>query len=287
MFLVCGVITIAAGICVMVFLPDNPMKSRLSDGEKIFAIERLRSNKTGIENKIFKKAQAIECIASPYTWLIALHTAASSVSNGAVSSFQATIIKGLGYTSKETALLSLPSGAVSIVSILSATFVAGRTNTRGFNACALIIPSIIGGALMAFLPKNASAGKLIGNYMTNTGGAALPLVYSFAAANFAGHTKKVTINAILLMSFCIGNIIGPLTFQPDGKDPPEYIPAKIAIMATGVLAVVAILALVSMLWMENKKRDKEEAAMGGYPHVIDSEFMDRTDKENKEFRYSY
>ncbi|KAH6666792.1 allantoin permease [Halenospora varia] len=287
MFLVCGVITIAAGICVMVFLPDNPMKSKLSDGEKIFAIERLRSNKTGIENKIFKKAQAMECIASPYTWLIALHTAASSVSNGAVSSFQATIIKGLGYTSKETALLSLPSGAVSIVSILSATFVAGRTNTRGFNACALIIPSIIGGALMAFLPKNASAGKLIGNYMTNTGGAALPLVYSFAAANFAGHTKKVTINAILLMSFCIGNIIGPLTFQPDGKDPPEYIPAKIAIMATGVLAVVAILALVSMLWMENKKRDKEEAAMGGYPHVIDSEFMDRTDKENKEFRYSY
>jgi hypothetical protein len=101
----------------------------------------------------------------------------------------------------QTALLSLPSGAVSIVSILSATFVAGRTNSRGLNACALIVPSVIGGALMAFLPKNDKAGKLIGNYMTNTGGAALPLFYSWAAANFAGHTKKVTINAILLMSF--------------------------------------------------------------------------------------
>jgi hypothetical protein len=186
----------------------------------------------------------------------------------------------LGYTSKQTALSSLPSGGVSIVSILSATFVAGRTNSRGLNACALTIPSIIGGALMAFLPKNAGAGKPIGNYVTNTGGAALPLMYSFAAANYAGHTKKVTINAILLMSFCVGNIIGPLTFQPDGKNPPEYIPAKIAIMA-------AALILIGNLWLENRRRDREEAAMGGYDHVVDSEFMDQTDKENREFRYSY
>ncbi|KAL3420336.1 allantoate permease [Phlyctema vagabunda] len=287
MFMVCGLVTIAVGICVFIFLPDNPMKSRLSHDEKIYAIERLRSNKTGIENKTFKVSQMKECLLSPYTWLISLHTASANVANGAVSSFQATIIKGLGYTSKETALLSLPSGAVSIVSILSATFVAGRTNSRGFNSIALTIPSIIGGGLMAFLPEGANAGKLIGNYMTNTGGAALPLAYSLAAANFAGHTKKVTINAILLMSFCVGNIIGPLTFQPDGKDPPEYIPAKIAIMATGVLAIMAMAALISVLWLENRKRDREEIAMGGYEHVPDSEFMDRTDKENQEFRYSY
>lgn len=145
------------------------------------------------------------------------------------------------------------------------------------------IPSIIGGALMAFLPKNAGAGKLIGNYMTNTGGAALPLMYSLAAANYAGHTKKITINAILLMSFCVGNIIGPLTFQPDGKTPPEYIPAKIAIMATGAVAVVAALVLVGNLWRENRRRDAEEVG----EHVVDSEFMDKTDEENMEFRYSY
>lgn len=105
---------------------------------------------------------------------------------------------------------------------------------------------------MAFLPSNAKAGKLIGNYMTNTGGASLPLIYSLAAANFAGHTKKITINAILLMSFCVGNIIGPLTFQ--AKDAPEYVPAKIAIMATGVAALAAVLVLVGSLWGENKRR---------------------------------
>ncbi|RDW80905.1 MFS transporter-18 [Coleophoma crateriformis] len=282
MFLVCGLITIAIGICVVIFLPDNPMKSRLSHAEKILAIERLRENRTGIENKTFKPAQALECLTSPYAWLIALHTASSNVSNGAVSSYQATIIKGLGYSSKETALLSLPSGAVSIVSILSATFVAGRSNTRIFNIVALIIPAIIGGALMAFLPDTASAGKLVGNYMVNTIGASLPLVYSLAAANFAGHTKKVTMNAMVLMAFCVGNIIGPLTFQPDGKNPPQYIPAKIAIMATGAFAVLVILTYWFVLRKENRRRDNL-----GIVHEPDSEFMDRTDKENLEFRYSY
>jgi len=121
--------------------------------------------------------------------------------------------------------------------------------------------------------------------MTNTGGAALPLIYSLAAANYAGHTKKVTINAILLMSFCVGNIIGPLTFQPDGKTPPQYIPAKIAIMATGAVAVVAILVLIAVWWRENKGRDKRGDGIGA--HVEDSEFLDLTDVQNREFRYSY
>lgn len=94
MFLVCGIVTIAAGICVVLFLPDNPMTSRLSHDEKIFAIERLRENKTGVENKTFKVKQAIECIMSPNTWIISLFTASSNVSNGAISSYQATIIKG-------------------------------------------------------------------------------------------------------------------------------------------------------------------------------------------------
>ncbi len=94
MFLVFGLITIAVGICVVLFLPDNPMTSRLTHEEELYAIERLRSNKTGIDNKTFKTSQMIECLKDPHTWMLSLITVSSNVSNGAVSSFQATIIKG-------------------------------------------------------------------------------------------------------------------------------------------------------------------------------------------------
>lgn len=50
MFLVVGLVTVAVGIAVVWRLPDNPMKSRLTHEEKVWAIERLRENQTGIEN---------------------------------------------------------------------------------------------------------------------------------------------------------------------------------------------------------------------------------------------
>lgn len=199
MFLVCGMLTVAVGITVILVLPDNPMSAKfLTHNEKVWAIERLRANQTGIENKHFKLSQAIECFKDPQTYFLVLITITSNIPNGFISSYQATIIKGFGYTSKQTALLSIPSGAVSIVSILLATNVAGRFNQRALNIVCLLIPGVIGAALIAFLPAHDKAGKLIGNYMTNTIGAALPLIYSFAGANYAGHTKKVSfLNAVV------------------------------------------------------------------------------------------
>lgn len=135
----------------------------------------------------------------------------------------------------------------------------------------------------------------------------MPLVYAWVAANYAGHTKKVTMNAILLMAFCVGNstldsssppfsystrtlfyhiltvptVIGPLTFT--GATAPVYEPAKIAIIATGAICVVVTLALMFKYMHENKRRDR----LGlGREHMKDNEFMDLTDRQNPEFRYS-
>ncbi|KAF2029663.1 allantoin permease [Setomelanomma holmii] len=278
MFLVVGLITISVGTLVVFLLPDNPMSSRLTPAEKVWAVERLRENQTGIENKHFKWHQVLECLKDPQTWMLSLITISSNVPNGAVSSYQATLIKGFGFDSKHTALLQLPSGTVSIISILMATYLAGRFDQRGLNIVTLLIPGAIGGALMAFLPNSNKAGKLIGIYLTNCIGASLPLLYSWVAANIAGHTKKVTMNAILLMSFCLGNIIGPLTFRQ--KDAPDFVPAKITIIVTcAVAAGLALLLRVYYTW-ENKRRDTL-----GVEWVKDEEFLDLTDKENKHFRY--
>jgi MFS family permease len=283
MFLVIGIVTIAVGILVVLFLPDNPMScKRLSHAEKVVAIERLRGNQMGIENKHFKPAQAMECLRDPQTWLISITTIASNVPNGAVSSYQATIIRGFGFSSKTTALLSIPSGAVGCIAVLSACMLAGKYDQRGFNIVSLMVPSILGACLMSFLPDSNRAGKLIGVYMINCTLAVLTLLYSWVAANYAGHTKKVTMNAVLLMSFCLGNIIGPLTFQD--RDAPDFLPAKVAIIATCALTVVLALCLRFYYVKVNRKRDSLIEA-GAVEVKDESWLMDLTDRENKEFRY--
>jgi MFS family permease len=204
MFLLFGLITIVVGICVVIFLPDNPMTAKkLTTEEKVWSIERLRENKTGVENKHFKAYQVRECFLDPQTWLISLITISSNIPNGAVSSYQGAIIQGFGYTSQQTALLSIPSGVVAGISVLTATWLAGRYRMRApFIVIWLLLGGVLGGCLLAFSNDSNKGAKLTGNYLTNMIGSTLPLLYSYSAANYAGHTKKVSMNAVLLISFC-------------------------------------------------------------------------------------
>ncbi|KAJ4332103.1 hypothetical protein N0V87_008664 [Didymella glomerata] len=281
MYLVVGLITIGAGIIVILFLPDNPMSSRLTHDEKIMAVSRLRENNTGIENKTFKPYQFREAMTDPQVWLLAFITTAASIPNGAVSSFQSVIISGFGFSNKETALIQIPGGLITAVSTLIGTYIAGRYNCRGLMLVTwAALGGIVGGGMIAFIPASNRAGRLAGNYLTNMTGSFLPLAYALAACNFAGHTKKVTMNAILLMSFCLGNILGPLTFR--NEDAPNYQPAKITILAVEAVVLCATAVLVFYYRWENRRRDA-----AGASHQADVEFSDMTDRENKELRYKY
>ena len=109
------------------------------------------------------------------------------------------ICSSFGYDEYQSLLLQLPGCAVAFISVWLATWWAGRYNTRGIAIIALVIPTLIGGALMAWLPAGNKAGLLAGNFMTNTVGSselatpiptfimltciALPLLYSWITAN--------------------------------------------------------------------------------------------------------
>ena len=137
----------------------------------------------------------------PQTWLQVFICISSLIPNGAVSSFHAQIIEGFGFNSEQTALLQIPSGAIAIICIVIATWLAGRYNMRGIQLICLLIPGIIGGALMAFLPEDQKVGKLIGNYLTNCIGSSLPLLYSWVSVNYAGHTKMASPCQIRIWTF--------------------------------------------------------------------------------------
>ncbi|KAK6410500.1 hypothetical protein LTR81_015282 [Elasticomyces elasticus] len=269
LYLLYGLVTIVTGILVILFLPDNPMKSRFTHEEKLAIVERLREN-NGIENKHFKWPQFKETVADPRTWFLSAIVMSTNVPNGAVSSFLSIIIQNFGYDTYQTLLLNLPAAAISFASVWLATWWAGRYNGRGIAIIALVVPTLIGGALMAWLHPNNKAGLLAGYYLTGTVGSSLPLMYSWIGAN---------LNAIVLMSFCVGNVIGPETFQ--AKDAPQYIPAKITIVAVLSAAVVLVIALDLLYIRENKARQH----IGEVDMPTNFEFMDLTDNQNRNFRY--
>lgn len=189
LFLLFGLITIVIGILTFFFLPDSPFKSRLSPEEKLYIIERVRENQTGIENKRFKWLHFKEVILDIRTWLLSLIVILTNVPNGAVSSFSSIIIEkyfiitpcyinrffsltcfSFGYDEYQSLLLNLPGCAVAFVSVWAGAFASGRFNARGISIIALIIPTLMGGALMAWLPADNKAGLLAGSFLINTVG---------------------------------------------------------------------------------------------------------------------
>lgn len=115
-------------------------------------------------------------------------------------------------------------------------------------------------------------------------GAAIILNWSVVAANFAGHTKRSTVNGLNFACYYAGNFIGPFLFIP--SEAPRYRTTMIVLVSLIALGVLATASLGLIMWRDNKQRDR--AAVGGDQHATDAAiegFTDRTDKENRAFRY--
>ncbi|KAJ5702023.1 hypothetical protein N7488_009571 [Penicillium malachiteum] len=98
-FLIIGALCTAWGIIMFIFLPDSPVTApQLSDREKRLAVERLRDNQTGIENKNLKPRQILEAISDWKVWIFFLLGFSGNIPNGGISNFGTLIIKGFGFT---------------------------------------------------------------------------------------------------------------------------------------------------------------------------------------------
>lgn len=267
-----------------IFLPDSPVKCwYMSDREKYVCLVRVKDNNTGIEDKKIKLYQVRECLLDPKTWLLALFSLAQNIPNGGLVTFASIIVSGLGYSSLITTVLGIPTGVLATVWQLLLSFVAARfRNTRCLViALANLVPMICA-ILMWKLPRENKNGLLASYYVFYTYWGPYVLSTSLPMANTSGHSKKLTMNAIFFIAYCVGNIIGPQLFR--SSDAPAYSHGYEGLLACLVVAIVSIAAYGVMCHFENRRRDREQQ----HPTVgaIDP-FSDQTDKEKKDFRYTY
>lgn len=82
LMIITGVITFITSILFWFFFPDSPATaSFLTQEEKVVAIERIKVNQSGVENKHLKREQVIEVFRDPKTYLFFFFAAISNVTN--------------------------------------------------------------------------------------------------------------------------------------------------------------------------------------------------------------
>ncbi|KAG0646165.1 Allantoate permease [Hyphodiscus hymeniophilus] len=292
-FLAIGVMTMIVGALVCVFLPDSPVKAkRFTDAEKVAALLRVKNNQSGTQNAHLKKEQVFETFKDVRVWLVCLCTLLSSIPNGGISNFSSILLTTFGYTSQQALILAAPGGAIGAVCVLGVGYLSDRWHDRSSVMLICILPTILGAGLMIGLdpngvPKN-KAGLLAASFLTGTFGAAFMLLLAWNASNIAGHTKKVTVNAMTLVSFAVGNILGTQTFQ--AKQAPGYISGKISIIAT--LGALCFMILILRWYNDrlNKQNVERAAEMSDDEQAVLKErlaFADQTDRKNPFFKYTH
>jgi ACS family allantoate permease-like MFS transporter len=282
-FLILGLFTVVIGIIFYFVLPDSPLTARfLTRDEKALHAEHLRGNEQGIGTKVFKKEQVWEALQDPNTWLYAFWVFAANIPNSIATSFGNILVTGMGYSATESLLLVTPLGAYEVVVLLGLTWLATKTNQRLWWCILGHIPSIVGAILMATTEK---APALVGYYLSGGIPIGWTTILGLTSTNVAGSTKKVTVACIQTIAYTVGNIISPHTFQ--AKDAPRYLPAKISICIIYFLITVDLYVIRWLAVRENRRRDREREEKGeGYVVEKNHEFLDLTDRENLEFRYS-
>lgn len=288
LFLVLGAYSVVWAVVVWFLLPDSPTTARwLNAREKYVALVRIRDNNTGLEDKKIKWYQVRECLMDPKTWLLAIFSCAQNIPNGGLITFAAIIVSGLGYSRLNTTLLGIPTGVLATVwQLLLAIPAAKIKNSRcAIIALANFVPMICA-ILMWKLPRSNQHGLLAAYYVFYTYWAPYVLSTSLPMANTSGHSKKVTMNAVFFLAYCLGNILGPQCFR--ASDAPDYSRGYAGLLACVVIAQASIACYGYLCYRENKKRDREgSVAQTGDEGEADGAFSDKTDKEKREFRYTY
>lgn len=135
--------------------------------------------------------------------------------------------------------------------------------------------SLVGVVLLAALPN--SGIKLIGYFLAWAMNGTAVVLLTIAGSNVTGYTKKLFYNAMNLISFTIGNFIGPLIMLE--KEAPVYKTGMI-IYCIGNAAILVMLFIVRQLMARQNK-----IRLANPPTKAVDVNDDLTDQENRGFIY--
>ncbi|KAF9564419.1 MFS general substrate transporter [Agrocybe pediades] len=298
LMIITGIITLITSVLFWFFFPDSPNTAYfLSAEEKTQAVQRIKINQAGVENKVWKRDQFIEAFTDPKVWVMAAFAAIGNIVNSLTNQRQ-LIINQFGFTPIQTTLLGCVDGVVEILTIwLGVTLAARKFIGRGYAGVLMFIPALLGSILVSTLPSHKKVGLLFSYWVSIFVITPFVILLGWISSIIAGHTKRTTVNAIIFSAYAIGNAAGPFMWKKKYQ-PRNHVPWAVISACTFTCAIL-LLILRFMLHRENQKRDAEKRD-DSYDDVyviqelpdgskvekrVDKAFLDLTDIQNREFRY--
>ncbi|KAI1867761.1 uncharacterized protein JN550_006902 [Neoarthrinium moseri] len=257
LFLVEGIISIVVGIMAVFLLPDNFESAWwLRDDEK--ALMRVRNEQTSVyvgESEVFDKAEVKLAFKDPKVWLSAICQFFADTCSFGFSTFLPVIIKGFGYGSVQTQLLTVPVYIWASAVYIFISFMSDRFNQRAVFMIPMALITAVGYSLMLGVAMVSTGVLYFATFLTATGiYCVVGLNVTWVSNSNAGYFKRAT--AIGLQQ-TIGNSAGIMAGQiyritaSDGR----YTIGHAVSLGAIILAAVGYFTMFLALKTLNDKRD--------------------------------
>ncbi|KAF4537193.1 Mfs general substrate transporter [Lasiodiplodia theobromae] len=283
-FYILGGVTCVWAFIVWFLLPDSPSNAWfLKQRERLVAVKRVSGNETGIKNKSFDRKQAVVAFQDPKAILLFISVFAAAIPNGVVNSFSTIIIRDMGFgTTKTTELKSVGDATQIVALFIGGAITLNVRNSRLLTATAANILCTVSAALLAYLPRSSTWGRLVCFWLVNAQSVGFTVSLTTISSNMAGYTHRSLASALVFTAYCWGNFAGP--FVVKGSEAPYYEGASIGLLVGYSIKLGCHLLLLAYMFLENRRRNrihgpqnKEESDKAG--------MLDQTEFENKNFRY--
>ncbi|RTE83231.1 hypothetical protein BHE90_002226 [Fusarium euwallaceae] len=289
LFMTYGIATVFWGFFVLFWMPDSPMKAKCwSEEDKKLMVERVRENRTGVQNRVFRKEQIFHAISDPQVYAFALIQICTTLPAGGIGAYANILVKSFGFSTWETQLLQMPIGIVMLTVMLTSAWADRKFKQTILIMMLGLLPTIVGVVVLISQPfhHDQRVGLLIAYYIIYSFWTCSGLALSLVSRNVGGQTKKSVVIASNFVFWAVGNAIGPQCFRD--KDAPRYFLALAIILGCFVFLELVLITLRTYYVFMNKKRD----AMVASGEIVDDvdfahAFEDIADNKNPHFRYHY
>ncbi|PIA99000.1 putative transporter [Cercospora beticola] len=281
MFLLCGAVTIFAGIIFFLLMPAGPGTAWfLTPDERIVAAKRLASQHDGGDKTSFSWKQFKEACLDIKTFHVFMFGILVTMCSP-VLTFASLVIKNLGYTSPQTLLYGSPSGAIQIAFIwIGVLGCLWFPNRRSLIVLILCVVPLTGCILLTILPLSAGWGMIVASWLASVISSQFSILMSLSASNVRGNTKKAFVNAVFFVGYSTGCIAAPHLWT----EPPRYRAGVICALVDWGLVYVFIPSYWYLCWRDNRVRNRLQCDEAESMRFIEG--ADVTDKEDKSFRYT-
>jgi len=207
----------------------------------------------------FKWSEVRRGLFDPQLWLSALSYFAILSGLYSFGLFLPSIIAGMGYTANEAQLWSvIPYAVASVVTVIVA-IASDRLKLRGVIMLVVLIPAIIGYAVIANT-KNTRVQYGMTFLMATGMYASVPCVLSWVSNNSAGHYKRATTTAMQLAIANSGGFVAAFIYP--SSQGPQYHEGHTIIL--GLLVFSWFMVLFNVIWLSKVNRDKANGVYDRY-----------------------